>query len=317
MVRTHDGDARRMTPGIHLLHKPVGPTSFSVVQNCMSEARVANPVRVPKLCHGGTLDPFAHGLLLILVGQATKLFEHLHAIPKTYVATVRWGVETDNGDPLGRVVGTGDASHLTPEGLEAALASFVGWREQVPHATSAKRIGGERAYEKAHRGEAVVMPPSRVYLHEAKWLSHDLPRESTLRIVARGGYYVRALARDLGRAAGCGAHLTTLHRTAIGPYADPGPQGWVEVHGCGLLSWAPSRVLTDNEVGGLRKGEAIGVGEVAAPEWEMPPGFPDAGAPVRGCHRERLVFLLRRERNGRLPATGERLRGVTAFAGGL
>src|SRR5258706_6367108 len=91
-----------MTSGLHLLHKPVGPTSFSLVQSCIQTARSTQPAghRRVKLCHGGALDPFAHGLLLILAGPATRLFDHLPAIPKVHKATVRWAIETDNGDQL-------------------------------------------------------------------------------------------------------------------------------------------------------------------------------------------------------------------------
>src|SRR5580658_2568174 len=192
-----------MDPGIHLLHKPVGPTSFSIVQACIQSTPAHPGHSAPRICHGGTLDPFASGLLLILVEPATRLFDYLHDIPKVYEATVRWGIETDNGDPQGQVVSTGDASHLAPEQLDAALQTFVGWHEQIPHPTSAKRIDGERAYVKAHRGEGVVMPPSRVYLHQAQWLSHDLPTSSRLRVTVRGGYYIRALARNLGQHLGC------------------------------------------------------------------------------------------------------------------
>src|SRR5438045_9654714 len=134
-----------MNPGIHLLHKPVGPTSFSLVQAAIQAANNNPGHRRVKVCHGGTLDPFAHGLLLMLVGSATRLFEHLHAIPKVYEAVVRWGTETDNGDLHGRPVFQGDPSSLSPQQLDAALATFIGWHEQIPHATSAKRIGGERA----------------------------------------------------------------------------------------------------------------------------------------------------------------------------
>ena len=142
----------KMTAGIHLLHKPVGPTSFTIVQECMTLVESRPGGRKLRVCHGGTLDPFAEGLLLILVEPATKLFDYLHDIPKVYEATVRWGSETDNGDPHGVIVSTGDASGLTVGGLDEALVTFVGWREQTPHATSAKRVGGERAYLKAHGG---------------------------------------------------------------------------------------------------------------------------------------------------------------------
>ena len=298
-----------MTPGIHLLHKPVGPTSFSIVQACTASLGDERGKRHTRLCHGGTLDPFAHGLLLILVGQATKLFDHLHAVPKVYEATVRWGIETDNADLLGRTTFEGDASTLTPQQLDDALATFMGWRDQIPPATSAKRIGGERAYEKAHRGEHVELPPSRVYLHEATWLSHDLPRESRLRIVVRGGYYVRSLARDLGRTLRCGAHLTTLHRTAIGPWIDPTSDARVELRGRDLLPWASSRELSDHEVGDLRQERTIPVGELVAPDWRVPEGFPNPEAPARGFHRGKLVFLMERD--------DANLRPTTTLLGGL
>jgi tRNA pseudouridine55 synthase len=300
-------------PGLYLVHKPVGPTSFSVVREWAERARVGGG-RALKVCHGGTLDPFAEGLLLILVGQATKLFEYLHGVPKVYEATVHWGVETDNGDPLGRVISTGDATGLSPARLEEALREFVGWRGQTPPATSAKRVGGERAYVRAHRGERVELPPARVYLHEARWLGHELetePRRSRLRVVVRGGLYVRALARDLGRRLGCGAHLSELRRTDIGPWSDPaGPGRAVEVSGRGLLPWLASRELSDQEVGELRRERAIPAGDVIGPDWPLPAGFPgDPDPPVRGFHRGRLVFLLRRGESG--------FRAVVALHGGI
>jgi tRNA pseudouridine55 synthase len=298
-----------MNPGIHLVHKPVGPTSFSLVRSYIQAARAHKDRRPPRICHGGTLDPFASGLLLILVEPATRLFQYLHAIPKVYEATVRWGAETDNGDPHGRVIFTGDSSGLSPEQLEDALATFVGWHDQIPHATSAKRIDGERAYLKAHRGETVVMPASHVYLHDARWIGHDLPRQSRLRMTVRGGYYVRALARDLGRLVGCGAHLIELNRTAIGPWTDPGPDRSVEIHGRDLLPWAPTRLLSDQDVGDLRQGRDIPLGELLPPDWPMPSGFPDPEPPVRGFHLERFCFLL-------WPHEG-RLKLLSALHGGL
>jgi len=298
-----------MTPGIHLLHKPVGPSSFAFMSACIESVPDAHARKRPRICHGGTLDPFASGLLLILVQPATQLFDYLHAIPKVYHATVRWGTETDNCDPHGATIFSGDPSGLSLEKLDNALLAFVGWREQVPPATSAKRIDGERAYLKAHRGETVILPPSRVYLHEANWLNHDLPRESQLRLVVRGGYYVRALARDLGRLLGCGAHLTALHRTAIGPWADPGPGGHVELHGREILPWASVRLLCDQEVGDLRQSRQIPMGQLLPPSWPVPESFPDPQAPIRGFHRGRLVYLLRLEEGW--------LSALVALRGGL
>lgn len=281
-----------MTPGIHLVHKPVGPTSFSVVQRFMDAAKTVAGRRASRVCHGGTLDPFASGLLLILVEPATRLFDFLHDVPKVYDATVRWGIETDNGDPTGEPVFHADQVDLTPERLDDALKPFAGWREQVPHATSSKRVGGERAYEKAHRGEQFDVPPSRVYLHEATWVRHDLPVESLLRITVRGGFYVRSMARDLGRGLGCGAHLSRLRRVSIGPWVDPGVGSEPVVAGRALLPWLPSRELSDGEMGELRASRAIVRGEWGAAEWPIPQGFPGPSGLIRAFHRGRMVFLL-------------------------
>jgi tRNA pseudouridine55 synthase len=288
-----------MKPGIHLMHKAAGVTSFSLVQQWLEAVRALKGERTPRICHGGTLDPFATGLLLMLVEPATRLFDYLHDVPKVYEATVRWGVETDNGDPLGRIVSQGDAAGLSIRQLDDALQTFVGWQEQIPPATSAKRIDGERAYLRVQRGEAVVMPPVRVYLHEALWLEHDFPRQSRLRVTVRGGYYVRALARDLGRLAGCGAHLAELRRTAIGPWIDPGPDRCVELTGRAILPWATTRVLSDQEVGELRQRRPIPAGNLLPPDWPLPPAFDNPRTPVRGFHLERFCFLLRPE-DGRL-----------------
>ena len=295
-----------MEPGIYLVHKEVGGTSFDVVRAFTREAREEGLKKYP-LGHGGTLDPFARGLLLILAGQATRLMELMHPIPKTYVADIAWGKETDTCDHLGQVMTQGDASSLSPALLDSALAAFLGWQDQVPPATSAKKIDGEAAYRKAHRGEEVILPPSRVFLHAAKWLSHDLPGCSRLELTCRGGYYVRALARDLGRRLTCGAHLSGLHRTSIGPWNDPGPgsRGWV--HGADLVPWCPSRRLEAEEAAHLDHGRAIPMGVIEAPAWQLPAGFPDPSAPIRALHEGRLVALLR-EQDGAL-RTFANLRG--------
>lgn len=295
---------------LSLHHKPPGPTSFSLVQTAIEEAQRAFPDRKPKVIHAGALDPFASGLLILLHGHAVKLFDHLHPVPKTYEATITWGTETDNGDPLGKPVATGDASGLTAEALEGVLGQFVGWQQQVPPATSNKRVGGVRAYQKAHRGEAFELPPARVYLHEARWVGHDLPRSSRVHLVARGGYYVRSLARELGRAAGCRGHLSQLRRVGIGTYVDPGPGNEVRVRGVDLLPWLPVRTLTEAEVSTLRQSRAIGTGDVAPPPLPLPAGFPAAEvAVVRGVLQGKLMYLL-------TPRAGQ-LEILTPFPGGI
>jgi tRNA pseudouridine55 synthase len=285
-----------MNPGIYLVHKPVGMTSFQIVRTFVAEAREAGMGKLA-IGHGGTLDPFAEGLLLLLVGQATRLMELMHPLPKTYLAEVAWGSETDTCDPQGLEVASGDPSILEPGMLEVALTPFLGWIGQIPPATSAKKIGGEAAYRKAHRGEEVVLPPCRVYLHSARWVRHHLPGSSTLELTCRGGFYVRSLARDLGQALGCRAHLTRLHRTAIGPWEDPGAGLREHLAGEALLPWCRSRHLDEVELDHLLHGRPIPTGSIVPPLWLLPEGFPDPGAPVQALHEGRLVALLK-EKDG-------------------
>jgi tRNA pseudouridine55 synthase len=174
------------------------------------------------------------------------------------------------------------------------LAEHVGWRDQVPPLTSAQRVDGEYAYRKAHRGEAFTLPPRRVFLHEARWLSHD-PARATSRLFLRcgRGYYVRSLARDLGRALGCRAHLHALQRSAIGPWSDPGLGQEVPVTGEELFPWIAARVLHDDEARRVAQGQPIAAGVIMPPTWSVPAGFPEQAGPVRALFRGRLVALLR------------------------
>ena len=289
--------ASSLDPGIHLVHKNAGETSFAVVKALLDQQIKAG--RRLRLCHAGALDPFASGLLLILAGPATRLMDALHPVPKTYQAVIAWGAETENGDPTGKVIATGDASLLSETRIEDAFARFVGWRNQVPPATSNKRIGGERAYQKAHRGEAVELPASRVYLHSGTWISHDLPRSSRIRIVSGGGYYVRALVTELGRSLGSRAHLSELQRTQIGPWKDPPPAKRIHIGGDGVLPWCSTRMFSDQERGELRAKRRIPIGTLNPGSWAPP--YPLKNPLVRAYHQDRLVALLAKsERSLRL-----------------
>ncbi len=297
---TADPQNSEVLPGLCLLRKPAGPAAFSVVQQT-NDALLAQGGRKWPVCHGGALDPFAEGLMLVLVGPATKLFASLHPAPKTYVATVKWGFETDNGDLLGARGAEGNADGLTAEQLDAALLPMLGWTEQVPPLHSNKRVNGERAWLKVKRGDQFELPGSRVYLHSAKWLSHALPDHSVLELVCRGGYYVRSLARDLGRALGCRAHLTALMRTSIGPWNCPLPGERVQVDREGLLPWLPSRTLTDEEMGILKRVSPLPTTQHRGPSWPFPRGFPPAPMQVRALHLGRLVALLEETNGAWLP----------------
>jgi tRNA pseudouridine55 synthase len=270
----------RTGEGVWLVNKPVGPTSFETLE-------ALRPKFAPlKACHGGALDPFASGLLVVLAGRAVHVFHLLHELPKTYVATVAWGQETDNGDLNGKVIAEGDASKLTPAQLDEALKAQLGWQLQVPPKFSNKRVGKERAWRKAQAGEEFELPAEREYLHEATWLSL-----TELRLTCRGGYYVRSLARDLGRALGCRAHLKQLNREAIGPWRCPSgePEHLPLLE---ALTWLPRRTLSDDEVGRMRRKEKLELKNPERAAWHVPLEFPEPQKRVLGVHQNRPAALL-------------------------
>ena len=211
--------------GLLLVDKPAGVSSHDVVS---AARRALNEKRIG---HGGTLDPFATGLLVILVGRATRLLPHLPGEPKVYEATIRFGAETDTEDLLGTVVR--EAPLPTRGALLAALPALTGSIQQVPPAYSAKRVDGRRAYEFARAGESVELRPATIRVDRWEVLDlrddrgstvaaaagTDVPvREAIVRIHCGRGTYVRSLARDLARLVGSAAHLVALRRTGSGPF---------------------------------------------------------------------------------------------------
>ncbi len=196
--------------GLLLINKPAGLTSFAVVR------RVRKVFQVKKVGHLGTLDPFATGLLPLALGEATKLAQFLFDEPKTYLATLKLGVETDTQDLTGQVTGESDSLPSVEEILRVAR-SFVGEIDQVPPMYSAVHHQGERLYKLARRGEAVEAAPRKVVIHRLEVQDVALP-QVTLKVECSKGTYIRTLAHDLGRALGCGAHLIGLTRLAVGPF---------------------------------------------------------------------------------------------------
>lgn len=198
--------------GVLPVDKPVGVTSHDVVaaaRRALGERRIG---------HTGTLDPFASGLLLVCIGEATRLAEYLVGMDKTYDAGVRIGVATNSGDLEGEVISSSDEwQGVSRADIEAALAALRGVLEQLPPRLSAKKVGGVPAHRRVRRGEDVTLRPQTVTVHELEVTGFDLP-EVGLRIRCSSGTYVRALARDLGEALGVGAHLAKLRRTAVGPF---------------------------------------------------------------------------------------------------
>lgn len=173
-----------------------------------------------RIGHGGTLDPFATGLLVLLVGRATRLLSHIHADPKVYEASIVFAAETDTDDAGGETIR--EAELPSRDAVLAAIPGLTGDILQMPPAYSAKRVGGRRAYAVARSGKAPALEPVRVRVDSWESLAwHGTPEAASawdVRITCGGGTYIRALARDLGRAVGSAAHLRSLRRVRSGVF---------------------------------------------------------------------------------------------------
>src|SRR5712692_7309661 len=215
--------------GALIIDKPAGMTSHDVV------ARVRKIIGERRVGHTGTLDPFATGVLVVLVGRATRLAQFLSGAEKEYEAVIRLGYATATGDVTGERVSETSAFHakapstqnLDREEIEAALASLRGEIEQTPPMYSAKKIAGKKLYELARRREEVERKPVRVTIGEFEAITHDDEllkkngdgtRDLAVRVVCSAGTYVRVLAEDFGTRIGVGAHLAELHRTRAGRF---------------------------------------------------------------------------------------------------
>ena len=207
---TGRGDA-----GLLVVDKATGMTSHDVV------AQVRRLAGTRKVGHAGTLDPMATGVLLLGLNRATRLLGHLMLTEKAYDATVRLGAASSTDDAEGELGEPLSTEHLTEDDVRSAAGGFVGVLQQVPSAVSAIKVDGRRAYQRVREGEDVRLAAREITIHEllvtdarrdGGWLDVDLS------VRCSSGTYVRAIARDLGRALGVGGHLTALRRTAVGPF---------------------------------------------------------------------------------------------------
>lgn len=228
--------------GVILYAKPAGITSHDVVARVRRELRERTGER-HKVGHAGTLDPFATGLLLVLVGPATRAQRFLMALPKTYRAVARLGWRSTTGDPEGELAQTG----VLPD----VLAIPVGEQMQRPHAFSAVKVDGERLYKKARRGELVEPPARKVQVYASKLLRHEDDR-AEFTIECSSGTYVRQLVADLGD-----AYCEELERTAIGPFSldDADPERIVPL--ADALAFLPGHELSDGEAERVSHGAAV------------------------------------------------------------
>ncbi len=208
--------------GFFNLNKPSGCTSRQVVdavKRCLRQSGFSRS-QMPKLGHVGTLDPLASGVLVIAVGQATRLIDIIHTRPKTYRGTFLLGQTSRTDDIESELtdVAIDAATRLTRDEVEAALTDFRGPIEQVPPQFSAVHVAGQRAYELARQGQEVVLTAKRVTIHQLDLLRFQ-PPELELSIECSSGTYIRSLGRDLGMQLGCGAVMSSLIRTRVGPFS--------------------------------------------------------------------------------------------------
>lgn len=205
--------AAESTEGILVVDKPIGPTSFDVVY------KVRKALGHKSVGHCGTLDPLASGVIVVCAGRYTKLVRFLTSDDKRYVANITFGASTPSLDKETEPDVFGDASVVTEGALVAALAAMRGTIKQVPPLHSALQKDGVRLYEKARKGHDVVVEARDVVIYDLELLGYD-PASATARVACHvgKGFFVRSLARDLGAAVGCPAHLSGLRRTQSGGY---------------------------------------------------------------------------------------------------
>jgi len=261
--------------GVLVCDKPAGMTSHDVV------ARIRRLAGQRRIGHGGTLDPPATGVLVVALGRVTRLLPFLPMEPKRYLATIAFGSETDTLDAAGTVTATARAEQIDEEGVAAALTRLTGAQQQVPPMVSAVKLGGERLYAKARRGETVdrAARPITVHALDLRGFQGGPAPLATVAVTCSGGTYVRVLAADLGRALGSLAHLASLRRTAVGPFTEQTAHALDELEGAALeqLLLSPAaamasgaaavRALSDQEAAALATGQSLdptGLGEPVA-----------------------------------------------------
>lgn len=197
--------------GVLLVDKPAGITSHDVVD------RVRRKLRMKRVGHAGTLDPAATGLMIVLVGKATKLSQYLMGLDKVYEGIARFGVITDTQDAEGDVVEERPVPAFEPETLKAALESFEGDQYQTPPMYSAKKVNGVPLYKLARKGKEVEREARVIRVKSFEFDSYEAP-DLEFTVACTKGTYVRTLVHDLGEKLGCGAHLKELRRTEIGDF---------------------------------------------------------------------------------------------------
>ena len=193
------------------LYKPVGPSSFFMVQS------VKRTLKVKKAGHIGTLDPKAEGVLPICLDRSTRLIQFLVSLPKVYLATMTLGMTTDTQDATGQVLSTADASQITEQEVRDALAGFQGEQQQIPPMYSAKKKNGVPLYKLARNGIITERKPVTLQIYSIDFLKKE-DNQASFRVKCSAGTYIRTLCHDVGQVLGCGAHMSQLVREQVGQF---------------------------------------------------------------------------------------------------
>ncbi|MBF0618992.1 MAG: tRNA pseudouridine(55) synthase TruB [Candidatus Omnitrophica bacterium] len=225
-----------MMEGIIIVDKPSGMTSHDVV------ARVRRVLGTKRVGHAGTLDPLATGVLVILVGKATKLFDKFVGFDKAYSATMLLGIRTHSADIQGEVISERPCGDITREAVETAFLKFVGDIEQIPPMVSAVKHKGERLYKLARKGINVEREARKVRVDALNLTEFAHPHVKFF-LACSKGTYVRQVAEDVGEVLGCGACITEIRRTKVGPFGIDSAVKLEDLHEGHLRKWqAPALV---------------------------------------------------------------------------
>lgn len=285
------------------MDKPPGPTSHDVVD------RVRRALGTRRVGHAGTLDPFATGVLPVLVGRATRLAPYLSGSDKLYRASVRFGYATTTDDLEGEPLAPPGPVALTREAVSEAARALTGPILQTPPAFSAKRVAGRRAYELARRGQAVAPEAVRVVVHRLEVLSLAGDR-AELEVSCSSGTYIRSLARDLGGALGCGGHLVALRRLRAAGFGLQHALSWDRLDAAArdsllppaaALPELPAVVVGERGLAALRHGRDLTASLVAS-------GFPSVPPPrLRVLDAQGALVAIAVPRGFGLPASAPRV----------
>ncbi|MDT4983364.1 MAG: tRNA pseudouridine55 synthase [Pseudonocardiales bacterium] len=288
-----------MSDGLVIVDKPAGLTSHDVV------ARLRRLAHTRRVGHAGTLDPMATGVLVLGIDKATRLLHHLVLTDKAYTATIRLGQATVTDDADGAVQSSASAAGVDEAAVRAALLPLTGEILQAPSSVSAIKVDGQRAYKRVRDGEAVELPARPVTVTRFEGVSFSRPGADLLdvdvEVECSSGTYVRALARDLGRALGTGGHLTALRRTRVGPFtidqaqtldalaelADPVTLPLADA----VRAAMPVRQVDDDEARALSYGKSLELSGIAGTHGAIAPDGTAAALLVEDGGRAKPVLV--------------------------